>query len=264
MKEIKESNLEKSYESGIIDKEEYEKNKENIKKMKEPEKKEEKKETKEESLKSDKTLIISIIVLISVIVAIFLGFRTYNESLPTTIDELHEWNLKGKLKNDQGYMYNGVSFIKFEDLWYTQLASPGGSRLYNIQFRYGPQELEDVDIKGKIDLELFNDAKNYYVTFNPIGKDFSHVALAASDYNQQMINVFFKEPVAACDRNETLSCVDRPIITCDNTEDLTLYINESEEFSIEFKDNCILVQGTGFDLVKAVDRLLLFFYNVME
>jgi len=265
MKKIKESNLEKSYESGLIDKEEYERNKEAISKIVEPKKEKKSDEVEKVSLKSDRSLIIAVIILGMMVIGIFLGFRFYNEALPTTIDELHGWNLKGKLKEDQGYLYSGISFIKFDDLWYTQLASPGGTRLYDIQFRYGPKELENINIKGELNLDIFNNASEYYVTFNPVGDDddFSHVALAVSDYNQQMISVFFKNPIAACDRNETLSCIDRPIITCDNTDKLVLYVNESEEFGVEFNDNCIIVNGNGFDLIKAIDRILLFFYNVM-
>jgi len=222
-----------------------------------------KEEVKEVELKSDKTLIIGLAVLILIFAAI-IGSRFLNEDPPETIDELHEFNIKGKLQPDQGYLYNAYSFVKLEDLWYTQLLSPLGSRLYDIQFRYGPNELEDIKIEGSLNDELFNDAEQYYVTFNPVGNDFSSMALAAADYNQHMTNIFFKTPIAACDRNETLNCVDRPIITCDNTEELVFYIKESNNPGVFFDDNCIVVEGSGLDLIKGVDRVLLFFYRIME
>jgi len=265
MKEIKLKHIEKSFDEGLINEDEYEKKKKEIEEMPEEKKEEIKeKEQEEPKLKSDKILIIGIVILIALFAAFF-GYRFLIEEPPKTIDELHEWNLKGKLKPEQGYMYNDVySFVKFDDLWYMQLKSPKGSRLYNVQFRYGPKELEDIRIRGKLNDELFNNATNYYATFVPTGNQFSHVALAVADFNQHMTNIFFKTPIAACDRNETPVCRTRPIITCDNTDNVVLYVKEANESKVYFDDNCIVVEGSGFDLVKGVDRILYKFYDIME
>jgi len=263
MKEIKLKELEKSYDEGILSEEEYEKKKKEFEAM--PEVKiEEKEELKEVKLKSDRSLILGVILLIVLFATIF-GLKYFNQETPETIDDLHKLNLNGKLKPEQGYLYdNAHSFVKFDDLWYTQLLSPGGSRLYNIQFRYGPNELKDIKIEGKLDSNLFNKVTGYYVTFNPTGRDFSHVALAVADFNQHMVNIFFKDPTAACDRNETYVCRTRPIITCDNTEDMVLYVKEANKSRVYFDDNCIVVEGSGLDLVKGIDRILLNFYDIME
>ena len=266
MKEAKLKELEKSLEEGLISPEEYEKNKKELEEM--PEQKrveeEEEEEVKEVKLKSDKVLIIGTLVLVLVFAAIF-GSRYLDQELPETIDELHELNLKGKLNPEQGYLYNDVySFVKFDDLWYTQLMSPKGTRLYNIQFRYGPGELEDIKIGGSLNIGLLDTATEYYVTFNPLGNNFSGVALAVSDFNQHMTNIFFKKPIAACDKNETLACRDRPIITCDNTEGLVLYVKEANSSKVYFDDNCIVVEGSGLELVRGIDRILLWFYDIME
>ena len=264
MFENKFKQLEKSFEEGLINKKEFEKKKKELQNLPEPKRKVEE-ETKESKLTSDKSLIVAVILLILLFAFIFITIRYFNPDPPGTIDELHEFNLLGKLKPEQGYIYNEVySFVKFEDLWYTQLLSPKGTRLYDIQFRYGPKELEDITIGGTLNIQLFNDAQQYYVTFNPAGNDFSTVALAAADFNQQMVNIFFKEPIAACDRNETLNCIDRPIITCDNTDKVVLYIKESINFKVYFDDNCIVVEGSGFDLVKGVDRILYNLYDIMD
>ena len=178
---------------------------------------------------------------------------------------MHLLNLKGKLKSEQGYLYNkAYSFVKFDDLWYMQLASPKKTRLYNVQFRYGPKEVEDIKISGALDFNLFNNATGYYVTFDPTGKDFSHVALAVADFNQHMVNIFFKTPIPACDRNETFACRERPVITCDSTDKVVLYVKEANESKVSFDSNCIIVEGNGFDLVKEIDRVLYVFYEIME
>jgi len=263
MKEIKLRELEKSYESGIINKEEYEKKKKELESMP-TERSEEKDEEKDVKFKSDKILIYGLVLLAVIFISLF-SLRFFTQEQPETIDELHELNLKGKLKPEQGYLYNDVySFVKFEELWYTKLVSPKGTRLYNIQFRYGPRELEDIEIEGALDFDLFNNATNYYATFNPTGNDFSHVAIAIADFNQHMIKIFFKEPIAACDRNETFVCRTRPIITCDNTQDLVLYVKEANETRVIYDQNCITIEGSGFELVKGVDKVLLDFYDIIE
>lgn len=263
--------LRETLESGIITKEEYETRKKEIEEEPEIEERpeEENIENLEEKMegknkKGDKILIALILGLV-LIFAIFFSLKIYTKPQPTTIEEMHILNLKGKLKPDLGYVYNDAySFIKFEDLWYMQLKSPKGTRLYNLALRYGPKDLEDIKIKGRLNTELFNDAVDYYVTFNPIGDDFSHTALAVGDFNQHMVNVFFKTPIAACDRNETVSCSIRPIITCENTDEVVLYVKEANETNVYYDDNCIVVEGNGFGLVKGVDRVLLNLYGIME
>jgi hypothetical protein len=219
---------------------------------------------KEESKKSDKILIFLILGLVLIFV-IFFSYRIFTQDeQPETLDEYHLLNLKGKLDSDLGYLYDDIhSFVFFDGLWYMQLQSPGGTRLYNMALRYGPIDLEDIKIKGRLDSELFDDAVDYYVTFNPTGNDFSHVALAVGDFNSHMTNIFFKNPIAACDRNETLTCSVRPIITCDNTDKVVLYVKEANETDVYYDGNCIVVEGNGFDLVRGVDRVLFNLYDIM-
>ena len=257
--------LKKSYEEGFITTEEYEKKKKDIEKMPEEKQEESKEEeAKEVKLKSDKTLIIGAIIIILLFGTIF-GLRHFGQERPETIDELHELNFKGKLKKDQGYLYDKVySFVKFDGLWYAQLVSPKGTRLYNIQFRYGPREVDNINIEGMLNTNLLNNATEYYVTFNPTGQNFSAMALAAGDFNTHMTNIFFKQPIAACDKNETLACANRPIITCDNTDKLVLYVKEANNSKVYFDDNCIVVEGNGFDLVKGIDRVLYDLYGIIK
>lgn len=267
MKETRLKDIRDSLENGAISKEEYEKKKKEIEDM--PEEKAEIKEENNEKpkdvkLRSDKALIISIVAIVLLFAVVF-GLRYFNQEQPKTIEDLHELNLKGKLKPEQGYLYKDVySFVKFDDLWYTQFKSPQGSRLYNIQFRYGPREVEDINIYGNLNTKVLNNATEYYATFDPTGNDFSHVAVAVGDFNTHMTNIFFKKPIAACDRNETAACKDRPIITCENTDNVVLYIKEANNTQVYYDDNCIVIEGSGFELVRGVDRVLYDFYKIME
>jgi len=265
MKAVKLKKLEGALEAGSISKEEYKKKKKEIEEMPEKKKKKVKEEeVKEVKLKSDKTLIVGVIIIILIFAAI-IGSRYFNEpELPKTIDELHDLNLKGKLKEEQGYLYKGVySFVKFDDVWYWQLISQSGKTEYKLNFRYSPKDLEDITIKGLLDVDKFNDATQYYATFNPLGNDLTYVRLARLDYDVMMTKVFQKTPVSACDRNATV-CADIDLITCENTDEIVIYYKESDELSVEYKDNCIIISGSGLDLVKGVDRVLFNLYGIME
>ena len=271
-KEKRLKELEESYNSGVINKEEYLKKKKEIKKEPEEkfgEKKSQEEEKEVKSKGSDKMLFIGILAIILIFAAAFLIVRFVKEQ-PKTLEDLHRMNIQGKLKPEQGYLYNkAYSFITLDGLWYTQLTSPSGKRLYNMNLRYGPRDVEDIKIFGYLDSELFNNATDYYVTFNPIGdydpegNSFSYVVLAVNDFNQHMVKVFGKKPIAACDRNETAACENTPIVTCD-ADKVVLYLKESDKSLIKYDDNCIIVEGTGFDLVKGVDRILYDFYNIIE
>ena len=228
--------------------------------------KEKHKETEQDIKKkiSDKTLIIAISMIILLLLIIF-SLKIFMEpEEPETIEDLHLLNLQGKLEPEQGYIYNGYSFVNYDNFWYTQIKSPNGLILYSLMFRFGPREVSDIEIKGKLNATLFDSSNEYYATFNPLGRDFSHVAAAVNDFNQNMLKAFKKTPIAACDKNETLTCKTRPIITCSNTNKLVFYVNESETTGIIFDNNCIVVNGNGLELIRAVDKLILTFYGIIE
>lgn len=260
--------LEHSHNSGVISNDEYEKKKKDILEMKdEPEKNENNHATEQEQNETQKSKISDWILLFGVIIIVlgFIGFMVYvniSKEPPRTIEDLHKLNIEGKLEGYEGFLYKDLySFINIDGFWYTQLESPSGQRIYDMNFRFNPEEVENIIIRGELDTELFNSAEDYYVTFNPTGTDFSNIALAAGDFNQHMIKVFSKVPIAACDRNETDVCIDRPIIDCNNTEKVVLYIKENNSTKVSFDDNCIIVEGTGLELVKGINRVLYFFYE---
>ena len=265
--------LKGSLESGIIDKEEYQKWEEKL----EPEAKEfdkqietkveefHKEEPQEEPKKSsEKTLIIAIIAIVLLLAAI-LAFSIFYKQQPKTLEDLHVLNLKGELKPEQGYVYKGVySFVTLDNLWYTQLASPKGSKIYSLALRYSPKDLKGIAIEGRLDTKFFDSQSEFFVTFNPTGREFSFVGLAVADFNTHMSKVFEKTPIAACDRNETEPCRNRPIVTCEDNGKLVLYVKESDKPRAYYNGNCIVVEGTGLDLVKGVDRILYNLYGIME
>lgn len=261
--------LKASKESGLIDNEEYNKMKEKIEPhvMEFDKKIEEinKADIQEEPKKSSEIILIASIIAIFLIFAALIAFSVFNKQQPQTLEDLHVLNLKGKLRPSQGYVYKGVySFVTLDNQWYTQLTSPKGTKIYSLALRYSPKDLRNITIEGALNINLFNNQSEFYATFNPTGKDFAYVALAVADFNTHMAKVFEKKPIAACDRNETEPCKTRPIVTCQDHDKLVLYIKESDRFRAYYNNNCIVVEGNGFDLVKGVDRILYNLYNIME
>ena len=261
--------LKGSLESGVIDESEYKNLKEKIvpdleqfdKKVEEINKAIEPQEGKKSS---EKALIISVAIIILLLASI-VSVGLFNKTRPRTLEDLHVLNLQGKLKPSQGYVYKGVySFITLDNLWFTQLTSPKGTKIYSLALRYSPKDLKDIAIEGRLDHEFFNNQSEFYVTFNPKGKGFSYVGLAAADFDTHMSRVFEKRPISACDRNETESCETRPIVNCDDADKLVLYLKEADRFRTYYNNNCIVIEGSGFDLVRGVDRILYNLYNIMK
>ena len=256
-----------SLESGIIDKEQHDREKEKLEaELKEFDMKVEeanKPEAAEEPASSDKPLILGIAGIVLVVIAI-ISYSVFNKEQPSTLEDLHVLNLQGKLKPEQGYVYKGVySFVNFDGVWHTQLKSPKGTKIYNMALRYSPKEIEDITIDGSLNKQFFDNQAEFFVTFNPTGNDFSMVALAVADFDTHMAKVFEKKPIAACDRNETDVCRERPIVTCSDNDKLVLYIREASRSRVYYSSNCIVVEGAGFDLVKGVDRVLYNLYGIM-
>lgn len=222
------------------------------------------KEDENEKKRSDKVFVITIAIILIVLIAFFSFTYFIKKNAYTTVDDVNKLNIEGKLKPDEGYVYKGVySFIKIGGLWYTQLKTPTGITEYNVPFHFGPRDAEGVKITGSIS-DKFASSTDVYITFNPLGNDLTNVALAVGEFDQSIVTAFGKKPVAACDRNETDACHIRPIITCENKEDAIVYFKEDNETKVSLEGNCIVIQGKGSEIVRATDRLLLRWYQIMD
>ena len=220
--------------------------------------------TPEDSRRSTTILLIAIAVIVMFTASFFAFGYFRSHQRPLTIEELHNLDFQGKLEKSEGYIYHGVySFVKVDGFWYTALQSQSGLSQYSFAFRYSPEELERLPVSGALDTASFNNASEYYITFNPVAENLSYTVLAVNDYNQHMLNAFSKVPVAACDRNETIACETRPIVTCGSTTGVVVYIRDADTSGVQFGGNCITISGRGFDQVKGVDRVLYKFYNIM-
>ncbi|MBI4439720.1 hypothetical protein HY638_02000 [Candidatus Woesearchaeota archaeon] len=209
----------------------------------------------EEDSGSTKALAVAVLVVIVVLAILFYRF-SQPKPQPKTVEELLA--VAGNLPEDQGYMYNGIyPFVYIDGFWYTQIKSPQGTKLFELPFRYGPRDTSNVTVSGNFNETFFNENRNVFVTFDPIGNDLTHILLAVGDFDAMIVKVFGKIPLAACTRNETLACANRPIITCENSPLPVVYFRSSDEAGVFMSGNCIILSGREFDIVRSTDRFLL-------
>lgn len=182
----------------------------------------------------------------------------------------------------QSYIYNGFTFIKNGPLWFTQVTS--SNVLYTVPLRYGPRELEDVMIYGKLSPNFVN-ADYVYITFDPEEEtNQSYLGLAAAELSLNLAQGINRQGIAACTRNVSGACESRPIVRCENSimvcrgseqGNITCKLTEpviyldyratgSSRAEIELSANCIHLKGNGMEIVRAVDRLLLWWYGIMK
>ncbi len=159
------------------------------------------------------------------------------------------------------YTYNYFDFYYIDGMWYTQIQL--GKQPWNIPLRYGPKDVEYIPVIG--DPNVFLTAKGVYITFDPDSDDLNYTALATSELSLNLAQALNITPIGACTKNVTLACHNRTIVNCEiDKKHAIIYLTQNSSFPIvEQKDNCLILKGKGFDLVKAVDRLLLYWYKIM-
>lgn len=217
------------------------------------------------SIKEDgRSILIMVAVLVGIFILFFAGSKLYNyftAASVVNIDDLHKDNLNGKLDEEEGYIYEGFSFIKADGLWWTEVKVP--DRLLKIPLHFGPRDLEEVKVTGSLNPE-FNLGSDVFIAINPLVMD-KYYTLAISELSFNIVQGLNKNPVGSC-TSENYACDNRTIISCANNPDnmpvIELDLNETSK--IELNGNCIMIAGNGLDLVKAVDRLLYQWYGVMS
>ena len=203
----------------------------------------------------------TILILVLIFASIFL-YRYLNTPEVLTPTQMHVKNIAGELDEEQGYVWNGYSFVFYEGLWFTQVYRKNTENIYNVQLHFGPKEIEEIPIVG--DADIFATFPNLYFTFDPIGRELNYVALAAGELSLNTAVVMNVTPVAACTKNETDICKTRPIVSCGkNTKNPIIFIDPMHEPGIYAEGNCLTLGGSGEDLIKSTDKLLLRWFAVI-
>ncbi|MBI4448760.1 hypothetical protein HY641_01900 [Candidatus Woesearchaeota archaeon] len=155
--------------------------------------------------------------------------------------------------------YNHFDFVHAGGLWNTQWQK--GDIIYNLRLRYNPAQLENISISGYFD-PAFN-RPNIYVTFDPREGNFTTLSLAAAELSINMIQAIGATPIPACSYNDSTVCDGRPIITCGEANKSVIFLAGTGDGAVAARGECIVLYGEGFEVLKAVDRLLYAWYKIM-
>jgi len=210
-----------------------------------------------------KSIVIMLVVVLGVFFFAIAGFKTYDyftSAAVINVDDLHNENLQGNLDDKEGYMYNGYSWVYADGLWWTEVDRFG--TLLKIPLHFGPKDVEKIPVVGTLS-PGFDRGENIYIAVDPNITN-KYYTLALSELNFNIIKGVDRNIVTSCTENSSI-CENRTIINCENTQSLPVIQLVVENVSkIEFKGTCIKISGSEYELVKAVDRVLMMWYKVIK
>lgn len=150
--------------------------------------------------------------------------------------------------------YNNFEFASVSGRWEVQKQS------FTLATRYLPKDVENVSYQGAVSVNSFSNKEVYFAAFSDDAKIVA---------NEIATNLPVLRVQLACleqDANRT-ECKDLPLKTCQN---LVLIIDEKRFNNTEFfkpivyqKENCITIEASTRDMMRAADRFLFEIYSII-
>ncbi|MBR9690098.1 hypothetical protein GOV08_00245 [Candidatus Woesearchaeota archaeon] len=163
------------------------------------------------------------------------------------------------------YTYNNFDFVKKDGAWYTEVQPELINEPYIVPFRYGPIEVEDIEIEF-----LPNDFARYtkpfskvYITFDHNSSGGSYIVVAAINLVSNMKGGWLVNSSRAC-IEESVLCENVPVVTCDShPKNAVIQLIEDEETKILYEDNCLTIWASKNDFIRAAEKIILNWYGIM-
>ena len=92
----------------------------------------------------------------------------------------------------------------------------------------------------------------------------AYTSVAAIELSRKLTDPFYRTVLTACTRNETEACGERPIVTCENTNSTVIYLKKAAETKLILDGNCVTIQGTGQEIIRAADKALFQWLGIMS
>jgi hypothetical protein len=210
-----------------------------------------------------KFVLIFIVVIVVLFVASFITFKVMNK--PQVIKT--EAGIL-TIYNDKYYKYNNFEFRYTDGLWATQLYNPSTRSMYNVPLHYGPKDLMDIQVNKQM-IRFLGQMQNFrgpgnvsavFVTYDPEVNS-SFLTLSYFELSQNLRDTMMIKTLPTLTRAFP-SVQNATIKTCDSNEPV-IYLKYVNPAYIDYKGSCLIIQGQDYEMIKAVDRALLQFYNVM-
>ncbi len=202
-------------------------------------------EQKQRNKESGKYLVYSSLGLAGVIIIVFLLLYIFPFSRTESLN------------------YNGFTFNKIRGSWHTQWQDHE-KNIFTPGFRYNPKEVEDVPTLGTLN-SSFSENEVIYLTFEPNAsqEEIKYVALGTTELLLSLMGPLKQNVITGCANDQSDACINRSIVTCDDKDKSVIFIKAQSPTGIVLDNNCVIIQGEGFDLVKSVDRLLFQWYKII-
>ena len=148
--------------------------------------------------------------------------------------------------NSEKIEYNDYNFIKSDLGWITYKDDNP------ILIQNNPSDLEEIS-DTQITIQDLNSAQKIYLTFNP-EEDLYYALNSFTNQITPLIGNF----IQACTK-DVPKCSNLPLKTCSDATDLinVIQIQENSITNLEYTNNCLIIQGKGENLTKAIDKLTL-------
>jgi len=146
--------------------------------------------------------------------------------------------------------YNGFSFVQTDQGW--QLKDTG------LITKFLPNDVENISSPAISGEDFKNNV--YFIAMS------NSEQLTANELNSAFYNAIIKSQLACSEKyaNESF-CNDLPVKNCENeTSSLIIQIEEGENQSINYKDNCLTIKGNEADLLKSADKIIFSAYGVIK
>ena len=168
--------------------------------------------------------------------------------------------LSGTRQEQSQEIYNGHEFKQTAEGWQTQISIE--NQAFTLTTAYLPKEVENISMKGTPLLSAFK-FKTIYIIANSISE-----RQAASSFYINLEKIALRMQLA-CSEQESESdfCVENnlPIKSCDDASNTVtiIEIKETNQTSITYKNNCIIIEGKGSELVKASEKSLFVVFGII-
>ncbi len=148
-------------------------------------------------------------------------------------------------EEEKKYDYHGLKFVQTEQgIWAAYKDDQ------QIALLYSPEELEKIEIPTNVGMLSYS--QKIYISTDDIKTNAKPM-----DYFKRRIGITESKPYACT--KDVPGCESLPLKTCDDAtqSQAVIIFKRAEETKIEYKANCLTMEGDSENLINAIDKLYL-------
>lgn len=169
------------------------------------------------------------------------------------------------------FMYNDIAFAKSDNnLWTFGIKYNENS--YGILIHNTPLHLKEIEVIG--DLKSFLPSNNTYLSFDPrLWEKDQSFKIALSDFGIKLAALglliqeqkfFGSDNMYVCSEESDEICKTIGIKNCEDEDSKVILFTEDKNTYIIAEENCIRIYAKNDEFIKATDRILYSWFNIMD